>query len=272
MLQLACPWLKELSLSGVHRLLERLDVVWKRGRACVLSPDPDYDAKLAYLEQLRQQTAADPERSILAYLDEVTIERQPTVAAAFAPRGDEQPRARRSHASDTLTRVVASLTHGTGQVVFRRASKIRLDTLVQFYVQLRAAYPQAQRLYVVQDNWPVHTHPDVLVALEPQTSPFAFHRPGNWPTVASPAAQRRFGGLELPIQIVPLPTYASWCNPIEKLWRKLRQQLTHLHPWADDLPLLRAEIDQFLGWFDQGSAALLRYVGLGKWVWPGIPD
>lgn len=271
-LQLACPWLRSLSLGGAHRLLERLEVVWKRGRASVRSPDPQYEAKLAYLGQLRQQTAAEPERFILAYLDEVTLERQPTVAAAFFPRGHDQPRARRSHAADTLTRVVASLTHGTGRVVFRRASKIRLETLVQFYVDLRAAYPAAERIYVVQDNWPVHTHPDVLVALEPQTSPFPFYRPGNWPTTPSPAALRNWRQLQLPIQIVPLPTYASWCNPIEKLWRKLRQQVTHLHPWADDLPRLRAEIDQFLGYFAGGSAALLDYVGLGHSVWPGVPD
>ena len=271
-LQIACPWLRSLSLGGAHRLLERLDVVWKRGRASVRSPDPQYEAKLAYLEHLRQQTAAHPQRFILVYLDEVTIERQPTLSAAFFPQGHDQPRARRSHAADTLTRVVASLTHGTGKVVFRRASKIRLETLVQFYVDLRAAYPQAERIYVVQDNWPVHTHPDLLVALEPQSSPFPFYRPGNWPTTPSPAALKQWSQLQLPFQIVPLPTYASWCNPTEKLWRKLRQQLTHLHPWADDLPRLRLEIDQFLGYFAEGSAALLDYVGLGRWLWPGVPD
>lgn len=118
-LQLACPWFRDLSLSGAHRLLDRLDVVWKRGRASVLSPDPQYDAKLVYLDTLRQLTAAQPERLVLAYLDEVTIERQPTLAAVVFPRGHDQPRACRSHATDTLTRVVASLTYGTGQVVFR---------------------------------------------------------------------------------------------------------------------------------------------------------
>jgi len=29
----------------------------------------------------------------------------------------------------------------------------------------------------------------------------------------------------LPIQIVQLPTYASWTNPIEKLWRKLKAEM-----------------------------------------------
>lgn len=271
-LQQACPWLEELTLGGVQRLLDRLDVVWKRARAAVYSPDPHYDAKLVHLAALRQQAEARPDQLVLVYLDEVTIERQPTLAATYAPRGKDQPRAWRSHAADTLTRVVASLRHGTGQVVFRRASTIRLDTLVQFYQDLRRAYPTAERIYVVQDNWPVHTHPDVLVALEPQTSPFPFYRPGNWPTSPNPAALARWGQLQLPIQIVPLPTYASWCNPIEKLWRQLRQELTHLHPWADDLARLRAEIDHFLDQFAAGSAALLRYVGLGKWIWPGIPD
>ena len=63
----------------------------------------------------------------------------------------------------------------------------------------------------------------------------------------------------VPIQLIPLPTYASWCNPIEKLWRKLRQELTHLHRWGDDVARLRDEIDRFLKQFADGSPDLLRY-------------
>jgi hypothetical protein len=269
----ACEWLNDLTLGGVAQVLDRLGVSWQRGRAAIHSPDPAYDAKRAYLAHLRERVAADPERLVLCYLDEVTIERQPTIATSYAVRGGhDQPRAMLSHASNTLTRIVATLQHGTGAVVFRRASKIRLPTLVQFYIDLRAAYPRAEHIYVVQDNWPSHTHPDVLVALEAQTSPFAFHRPPSWPTTPSAAAVRRWGGLALPIQIVPLPTYASWCNPIEKLWRKLRQEVTHLHPWATDLARLHLALDDFLTQFAQGSAALLRYVGLAKCAYHGIPD
>jgi transposase len=271
-LQLACDWFRDLTLPGIQQLLDRLGIVWKRARAAVRSPDLHYAAKRAYLAELQADATAHPDRHILLYLDEVTIARQPTVTAAWTPRGRTQARAFRSHAADTLTRVVATLQHGSGQVVFRRASKIRIETLVAFYQDLRHAYPRAERISVVQDNWPVHTHPDLLVALAPQTSPFAFHRPGNWPTTPSPAAVRRWSGLQLPIQIVPLPTYASWCNPIEKLWRKLRQDVTHLHRSADDLPALRHAIDEFLTLFDAGSATLLRYVGLGHAVWPGVPD
>ena len=134
--------------------------------------------------------------------------------------------------------------------------------LVAFYQALCRAYPDAERIYVIQDNWPVHTHPDLLVALEPQETRWPWYRPPNWPTEPSASAIRRWGELKLPIQIVPLPTYASWCNPIEKLWRKLRQDVTHLHRWADDLETLRTEIDRFLDQFAHGSLELLRYVGL----------
>jgi hypothetical protein len=105
--------------------------------------------------------------------------------------------------------------------VYRRASKITIATLVQFFQDLRAAYPQAQRIYVVMDNWPVHIHPDVLIALEKQETRHLRPLPPSWPETPSAKAAKKWGHLHLPIQLIPLPTYASWCNPIEKpgaLW------------------------------------------------------
>jgi hypothetical protein len=167
-----------------------------------------------------------------------------------------------SQRDNTLTRFVGALNALTGQVTYSRASKITMSTLVQLYQDLRALYPAAEHIYVIQDNWPIHTHPDVLVALEKQTTRWPFYRPSNWPTEPHQAARKRWGNLQLPIQIVPLPTYASWCNPIEKLWRKLRQEVTHLHRWANDVPRLREEAERFLDQFASGSTDLLRYVRL----------
>lgn len=67
---------------------------------------------------------------------------------------------------------------------------------------------------------------------------------------------------KLPLQILPLPTYASWCHPIEKLWRLLKQVVLHLHRKADDRDSLKEEIKQFLDQFRVKSAALLKYIGL----------
>ena len=264
----ACPWLWVRTTSGLHQILRRLRISWQRARSYIHSPDPAYAAKLANVQALRMLAGQAPGQVVVVYLDEVTIEQQPTLAATYAAQdqGQSQPRARLGHSSNTLTRVVATLEHGTGRVVYRRASKITLATLVQFFQDLRAAYPHAERIYVVMDNWPVHIHPDVLVALEKQETRHLRPLPPSWPTTPSATAVKKWGQLQLPIQLVPLPTYASWCNPIEKLWRKLRQELTHLHPWATDLARLRAEIDRFLDQFAPGSTDLLQYVGLG------VPD
>jgi transposase len=205
-----------------------------------------------------------PGQVVVGYLDEMTITRHPTLAQAYAPEGGQaQPRANWGYTSDTLTRVIATLEHATGRGVYRRASKSTLEVLGQFLQDLHAADPQAERIDVVMDNWPIHSHPDVRVALEPQESRHFRPLPPSWPTTPSAKALTKWAQLQLPIQLIPLPTYASWCNPIEQLWRKLRQALTHLHRWADDLARLRSEIDQFLDQFASGSTDLLRYVGLG---------
>jgi len=197
-------------------------------------------------------------------LDELTYYRQPTLARAWAARGPGLPRAERSHRSNTATRIIGALDATTGRVHYRQASAIGVGQLVALSRDLAAAYPDARRLYVVQDNWPVHYHPDALVALEPQRllRRWPPKRPPSWPDTPSPAAGRTWGGLHLPIQLVPLPTYASWCNPIEKLWRWLKQDALHLHRLADRLEDLRALVRAFLDQFQAGSPDLLRYVGL----------
>jgi len=256
-----CDWLRLRTPAGLGQLLHRLKITWQRGRSSVHSPDRDYEAKWAAVRRVRALAAA-PGRVVVLYLDEHTVHRQPSLAPAWAGSPGEQPRARRSTRADTPTRLVATLDHQTGRVCSRRAKVIRVATLVRFYRQLRAAYPHAERLYVVLDNWPVHRHPDLLAALEPQETPWLLPLPPTWSATPSARALRRWGSLHLPIQLIPLPTYASWLNPIEKLWRKLKADVTHLHRHADDLPTLRGRVDAFLADFALGSENLLRYVGL----------
>lgn len=262
----AVDWLADYSLGGVWRALAALDVVLKRGREHVHSPDPAYDAKRAAIAACLAEARASGGRIVALFQDEVTLHRQPSLAPAYEARGRAQPLAERSHRGDAPARIVGALDAVDGRVLCRRRGELAVPALVGFYREVAAAYPDAERIDVVLDNWPVHFHPDLLVALQPQDCPFPFPRPGNWPTAPSADAARKWGGLCLPIRLVPLPTYASWLNPIEKLWRWLRQEVVHLHPWADDLPALRGAADAFLGRFRPGATAcadLLRYVGLG---------
>ena len=259
-----CPWLHLHTDSGLSQLLGRLDIHHKRARDYVHSPDPFYEAKLAEIRTLQARLAEAGSLERLLYLDELTYYRHPSLGYAYEEAGSARPLARRSLASNTATRVVATLDALSGRVLFHCGAKVGIAQLVQFYQQVRQAYPTVQRLWIVQDNWPIHFHPDVLLALEPQRTPFAFPRPASWSDQASAAARRRWGDLHLPIQLVLLPTYASWCNPIEKLWRKLKQEVLHLHRLADDLTALRRLVTDFLQQFAAGSVDLLRYVGLSK--------
>ncbi len=197
------------------------------------------------------------------YQDEMGVLCQLSLASAWAPAGREHALARHSYRRETVVaRLAATLDPRTGRVIASRYPRIRVADLVAFYQQVVASYPQAERIYLIQDNWPLHRHPDVLVALEPQELAFPDYRPANWPTKPQLQAVVCWGQRHMPIQLVPLPIYAPWCNPIEKLWHKLKQEVIHLHRQADDLPALRETIDAFREPAARGSAEVLRYVGL----------
>lgn len=254
----SCPWLRLNSWGGLSRLLKRLGIVYKRARSYVHSPDVNYEAKVSYLTLCRMRAYYDPQRYVFVYMDEVAYGRQPSLAHTYEQVGHHQPLARRSHREDTQCRGIGALNALTGQVTYQQASKISLKVLSDFYAALRADYPNAQVIYAAQDNWPVHVHPDVLARLQAQTSPFWPTSPANWPT----QPHRRAKLDQLPIQLVFLPTYASWLNPIEKLWRWLRQTVLHLHRASDDWLTLKQRVLDFMAQFQAGSNSLLHYVGL----------
>lgn len=252
-------WMHDLSVSGVWRLLRRLKVVGKRGRDYLHSPDPNYGAKLAEVEATLERVAQSDGKEVFVFGDELTFYRQPSLARDYEQAGSRhQPLARRSQKSDTTGREAAVVNALTGQVVHLQASRLSLAREVALLVAVRDAFADAERIYLAEDNWPLHFHPDVLAALEPQTTRFLLPVPPSWPKEPSARAKR----LGLPIQLLPLPTYAPWTNPIEKLWRWLKADYLHLHRVAEDWTELKRGISAFLDQFATPSPQLLRYIGL----------
>jgi transposase len=271
-----CPFILTRCRSTLSHTLSRLGISYKRGREYVHSPDPLYMEKLGWRDNViaRVLSAADNgDRSeVVLFLDELTYYRQPTVARAWTERGtgrDCQELARRSHRGNTPTRVAGVLDLIDARVTSWQGSRFNVSQVAQFHAQIGEAYPEAKRIWVVLDNWPVHFHPDARVGLEPQAWPWPFFLPSDWPREPSAKARAKWGGRNLPIQLMPLPTYASWLNPIEKLWRYLKQEVLHLHRMANDLAALRALVQDFLRDLAHGSPDLLRYVGLAKRAPPG---
>jgi hypothetical protein len=56
-------------------------------------------------------------------------------------------------------RTSGALNAVTGQVNYLDGYLVGRQQVSQFYRQLDHAYPAADRLYVSQDNWNIHTHP-----------------------------------------------------------------------------------------------------------------
>lgn len=250
-------WLRVGTLGGIWQLLKRLRIRLKRGQQHVHSPDPHYAMKRERIRAYYRQGTQE-QRTPLLFLDEVSYERQPTLAPAWHPLDEGQPFAHLSQRSNDVFRVVGTVDAHNGRVCFMLRKKITVATLRIFFTNLAAAYPQAECIHLVVDNWPVHYHADLLAALQPQPYADEFIRPRQWS--ATPRA--RTSRLNLPLVLLPLPTYASWLNPIEKLWGRSRREITHMHRQPNDLDALKDRLSSFFASFANGSTELLQTLGI----------
>jgi len=225
----------DYSLSGVWRMLQRCKCGVRTPLVRRFSPDAEYASKEAHLLDCLRSVATQPDRQTLVFIDEMGYYRWPTAVADWDVCSSDLPAPKVERAgNNTQWRMVGGLNALTGQVTYLDNYIVGRQQLITFYGRLVQTYPDVERLYVVQDNWSIHTHPDVTQALS------------AWPQ----------------IEPVWLPTYAPWLNPIEKLWRWLRQSLLHRHRSVEDWKGLREQVRAFMEQFASGSAALLRYVGL----------
>jgi putative transposase len=183
------PWLRDYTLSGVWRLLRRHKLHIRSARVRQHSPDPDYVAKRDHLLSCLREAAAHPDELVLVFLDEMGYYRWPKEGRTWPAAAPEPaPLADRPRPNNKQWRVIGALNALTGRLDYLDAYMIGREKLIVFYRQLLAAYPDAGLIYVVQDNWAIHAHPDVQAALCELSQ----------------------------IEVVWLPTYAPWLNPIEE--------------------------------------------------------
>jgi hypothetical protein len=223
-------WLTGYTLSGVWRMLQACGLGLHTSRARLFSPDPDYHRKVRRLHRCLRDAARHPDTVVALFLDEFGYQRWPEGAPLW---GLEAAVAQRA-GTNQQWRTIGALNALTGQVDYLDGYIVGRQRVIEFYAQLDRAYPAVDPLYVIQDNWNIHTHPDVLTAL------------AKYPR----------------IKPVWLPTYAPWLNPIEKLWRWVRQDILKMHRWVEGWPQVKQRVRDFLDQFAHGSSELLRSVGL----------
>jgi len=228
------PWLTHYSLSGVWNVLQRSGLELRSARVQMYSPDPAYADKLAHLLTCLHEAALSPSKVTLLFMDEMGFYRWPSPGTDWMPAAPQPVQVAACADNNRQWRIVGVLNALTGQANYLDNYIVGRKQLIAMYQQIDTLYPDAHCVYVVQDNWSIHSHDDVLSALS--------------------SVPR--------IQPVWLPTYSPWLNPIEKLWRWLRQSVLRLHRLAADWSTLLAHVHAFLDQFSLGSQDLLRYVGL----------
>jgi transposase len=228
------PALAGYSLAGVWAACQRAGVRLRTAWPRAYSPDPDYLAKEQALQAALAEVAAAPDEVVLVFLDEMGYMRWPQGGRTFAHEAPAPTPRTSPSGREAKHRVAGLLDAWTGRVLFIDNDIVGRDRLALLYRRLDRAYPQAKRIYVVQDNWSVHAHQDIDAVLRTR-----------------PRIQRLW-----------LPIGAWWLNPIEKLWRKLRQEVLRLHRLAEDWLAVHRAVRRFLRGFTDGSEVLLRYVGL----------
>ena len=232
-IRVSLPALRDYSLSGVWRVLKRSGCSVRSPRVRHFSPDARYGEKQAHLLACLHEVRAQPDRRTLVFLDEMGYHRWPQAADDWQAEHDPPLDVERA-GNNGQWRMVGALNALSGQVTYLDSYIVGRKQLITFYEQLAQVYAEREYVYVVQDNWSIHSHPDVVTALT------------RWPQ----------------LKVVWLPTYAPWLNPIEKLWRNLRQNVLHQHRLVQDWPALRQQVRTFMDQFSDGSTSLLRYVGL----------
>jgi hypothetical protein len=233
-IRVSIPGLHDYSLSGVWRVLQRCHLGLRTVHVRRFSPDPEYRSKEDTLLQCLVDAARWPRHYVLLFLDEMGYTRWPETTQEWGPEAPEPAPEVTTSGTNSRWRIIGALNAVTGQVDYLDDYRVGRRQVIAMYQRIEQVYSWAGCIYVVQDNWSIHRHEDVQIALH------------NWP------------------RIVPvwLPKDAPWLNPIEKVWRWLRQDVLKLHRLADDWPALRQQVRSFLDQFSTGSHALLHYGGL----------
>jgi hypothetical protein len=219
----------------VWRVLQSANLGVRSGRVQLYSPDPEYATKVARLEACLAEAARTPQTIALLFMDEMGFYRWPEAAPTWAPQlPAPTPGAERAGTNNRQHRLIGVLNAVSGRVDYLDHYIVGRAKVCAMYERVAEVCADYQHIYVAQDNWSIHRHEEVQTALK------------QWPR----------------IEVLWLPTYAPWLNPIEKLWRWLRCDILNMHRLADDFPTLQQRVRDFLNQFAEGSRALLRYVGL----------
>jgi putative transposase len=187
-----------VSVETVRRWLHQAALVWRRPRPVLTRTDPERGRILARLRQLLREL---PEDETVVFMDEVDLNLNPDIGFMWMRRGQQAKV--ETPGVNAKNYLAGSLHWRTGAILGAVTGQRRNAALVVSHLEaLCRSVRRYKVIHVVWDNAKIHDCAAVTELL-------ARH------------GQR--------LRIHPLPKYAPECNPAERVWWHLREEITRNH-------------------------------------------
>lgn len=180
----------DVSAEAVRRVLKARRITYQRTKTWKESPDPDFEAKKNRVLDLYDHPPADGR--VLCFDEFGPLNLQPRAGRGWQ-RARRPARLRATYTRTAGVRhMLAALDLATGTILYRIHRRKRWQEFLAFLRSLRRRWP-GERLYIVLDNFSPHRRRDVREWCDDHD-----------------------------VELVFLPTYASWLNWIESEFAALR--------------------------------------------------
>jgi putative transposase len=188
----------EVSRETIRRWLHRHDLVWRRPRPVLRRRDPDREAILAGLRQLLREL---PEDETAVFEDEVDINLNPDIGFMWMRRGQQAEVV--TPGDNEKNHLAGSLHWRTGALLAPVTGPRRSGALVAAHLdELARRLRRYRKIHGILDSPRIHKCAAVDRVVEKHGGRLVLHY---------------------------LPKYAPECNPIERVWWHLREEITRCH-------------------------------------------
>jgi putative transposase len=204
-----------VSRETVRRWLHGGGLAYRRPRPVLGPKDP---RRAARLRKLRHLLAGLPPGEVAVFQDEVDVNTNPKVGAMWMRRGEQAELV--TPGTNVKRYLAGSLNWRTGELVVTEGKPNQgrnTDLFLAHLDQLRRRYRRYKIIHVICDNAKPHSAKRVQEYLA------------------------RWGHR---VRLHYLPAYAPECNPIERVWWHLHEEVTRNHRCAD----IEALLDRVFDW------------------------
>jgi hypothetical protein len=206
--------------STVWKTLKRLGINLKRSALRQRSPDPAYYEKLKIIEDFKKEAIVHPDKMVIIPEDEASLHRIPSLARTYAEKGSCPPLQGQGVSDETRT-IFGAVNGLTGETFFMEALTGCDTNYIKFLEQIISLNP-GRKIGLITDNWGVHF---------------------------SHASKNFYEEHKECLCVLRLPTYAPFLNPEEKIWKDMRKNVTHNHPYN----VMSEVLQQFRTWSENSQ-------------------